>query len=531
MKKINLTFPFHPFLLAFSPILFFYAADINQLLPNVLIVPLLITFLAVGLLFLILYLIFKNKEKVSLWLSVFILIFFAHGQAQGFLKINQIVIGKLVISENKLIFVLWFILLGAVTVLFLKTRKKLYSTVKFFNIVGLILIAFSLFQIFSYEFKHQKVFSSQKSYDSETNYNLPVPTQEISEKPDIYYFILDRYSSNKTLKNTYHYDNAAFTEFLQDKGFYVTESSFANYENTPLSLSSSLNLDYIQALDEEVAKNPTSFEDGLYDLLNNHRAGNFLKSLGYTYYHLGSWWQSTNQNMSADYNLRPMDEFTIKLLDQTILPSVLMQASKVFHFKNYYNISSVHYAIALEQFQKIAEISHQNSPKFILAHILLPHPPYVFNENCNRIYELQADIEKKDTLPYYLNQLTCTNQKLETLINVITSNSETQPIIILQADEGSYPIVNPVNQTYEMSGNETLREKFGIFSAYYFPNFDRSLFYSDISPVNSLRLVFDYYFKTGTKVLPDKSYLSQGKDHLFEFIDITDRLTAEEQPD
>ena len=63
MKKINLTFPFHPFLLAFSPILFFYAADINQLLPNVLIVPLLITFLAVGLLFLILYLFFSLTGK------------------------------------------------------------------------------------------------------------------------------------------------------------------------------------------------------------------------------------------------------------------------------------------------------------------------------------------------------------------------------------------------------------------------------------------------------------------------------------
>jgi len=127
--------------------------------------------------------------------------------------------------------------------------------------------------------------------------------------------------------------------------------------------------------------------------------------------------------------------------------------------------------------------------------------------------------------------VTCTNKKVETLIDVLTSGSKTQPIIILQADEGSYPIVNLLTQTYEMSGNETLREKFGIFSAYYFPNFDRSLFYSDISPVNSLRLVFDYYFKTGTKVLQDKSYLSQGKDHLFEFIDITNRLTAEEQPD
>lgn len=114
------------------------------------------------------------------------------------------------------------------------------------------------------------------------------------------------------------------------------------------------------------------------------------------------------------------------------------------------------------------------------------------------------------------------------IIDKLLSDSKTQPIIILQSDEGTFP------ERYEHEGesfnwkNATvneLREKMGILNAYYFPSRSKNILYPSITPVNSFRLVFNLYFDTNFELLPDKSFAFTDHNHLYSFFNVTDKIT------
>ena len=74
---------------------------------------------------------------------------------------------------------------------------------------------------------------------------LPV---SLDYTPNVYYIILDRYASSKVLKDVFDFDNQDFISQLSARGFHVTENSHSNYANTVLSLTSSLNMEYVNYL-------------------------------------------------------------------------------------------------------------------------------------------------------------------------------------------------------------------------------------------------------------------------------------------
>jgi len=53
---------------------------------------------------------------------------------------------------------------------------------------------------------------------------------------------------------------------------------------------------------------------------------------------------------------------------------------------------------------------------------------------------------------------------------------------------------------------EARRIRSRILSAYYLPDRGNKLLYSSISPVNTFRVIFNYYFGTNLDLLPDYTY-------------------------
>jgi hypothetical protein len=51
-------------------------------------------------------------------------------------------------------------------------------------------------------------------------------------------------------------------------------------------------------------------------------------------------------------------------------------------------------------------------------------------------------------------------------------------------------------------------------------------FHDAITPVNTYRLLFNRYFGTDLEMLPDRSLVSVGDRHPYQFIDVTDVLHA-----
>ena len=96
----------------------------------------------------------------------------------------------------------------------------------------------------------------------------------------------------------------------------------------------------------------------------------------------------------------------------------------------------------------------------------------------------------------YVKEVTFLNDRLAIIIETIIMNSKRPPIIILQGDHGTAESVGDISRVY-------------ILTAFYFPNGGGDLLYPSISPVNSFRLIFDYYFGTDLGLLEDMSHNHQ----------------------
>src|SRR4030043_227299 len=83
-------------------------------------------------------------------------------------------------------------------------------------------------------------------------------------------------------------------------------------------------------------------------------------------------------------------------------------------------------------------------PKFVFAHILTPHNPFVFGPNGEYIerktpFTLNDDrdvVMMEDYASGYRDQLTYLNQRILTIINTLIQESSQPPVIILQSDHG-----------------------------------------------------------------------------------------------
>ncbi len=166
-----------------------------------------------------------------------------------------------------------------------------------------------------------------------------------------------------------------------------------------------------------------------------------------------------------------------------------------------------------------------DSPKFIFAHIIAPHPPFVFDSlgtpiDPTRPYFLgDADGYKGSQSEYkqqYLDEMTYINNAVLPVINSIIANSSTPPIIILQGDHGPGMFTN-----WESLDDTCLLERFSILNAYYLPGLDNNVLYSNISPVNTFRLVLNAYFDADLTLLQDKQFFSTRRSPYI-FTDVTD---------
>ena len=143
-------------------------------------------------------------------------------------------------------------------------------------------------------------------------------------KPDIYYFVFDRYAGQKTLNDYYEFDNSPFLNELTSKGFYVAENSHTNYPSTELSIASSLSMDYHESRAENGQN--MDFTTDIYPKIWNSQAISYFKDLGYKYYQVSSRYMPTSYSNIADEQFIPksksklnLDEFTVQLLQSTVI--------------------------------------------------------------------------------------------------------------------------------------------------------------------------------------------------------------------
>ena len=105
-------------------------------------------------------------------------------------------------------------------------------------------------------------------------------------KPDIYLIILDGYGREDVLQELYGFDNQEFIDYLKGKGFYVAEESTPNYPMTWFSLSSLLNMKYLDQYAS--ALKDTNVHGPIFDLLEHSEMRRLLGDVGYQFVALPS---------------------------------------------------------------------------------------------------------------------------------------------------------------------------------------------------------------------------------------------------
>ena len=144
---------------------------------------------------------------------------------------------------------------------------------------------------------------------------------ESGDRPDIYYIILDGYARTDVMADLFGFDNRPFLERLEQRGFYVAPRSTANYCQTPLALSSSLNSVYLNGRIPPASHDKSQ----LSDWIGNGAVVQTLRRLGYRFVTFATGFEET-EHPEADVYLAPspyISGFHRMLIDRTPLNWIL----------------------------------------------------------------------------------------------------------------------------------------------------------------------------------------------------------------
>jgi hypothetical protein len=289
---------------------------------------------------------------------------------------------------------------------------------------------------------------------------------------------------------------------------------------TVLSRASSLNISYLDPLQAAVGRDSGNWRP-VYQWIREPRVVRFLRSQGYRYVHVGSWYWPTEMNPSADRNVNfytTVPRAMMRFLDNDLLAPWRQLAPLPAldeRAQQYYRVP--------RQIDEVIAHAGDAGPTFTFIHILVPHPPYVFARDGSWV---SLDEEGHRTLSTnYINQVVAANGMATRLIEGILAKARTPPVIILQGDEGPYPEgTSGVHYNWHTASVPALREKSGILNAYLLPGYRGSDLYPTISPVNSFRVVLNTYFGTGLPLLADRVFAHESESAPYSFTELTATL-------
>ena len=391
---------------------------------------------------------------------------------------------------------------------------------RYFNIYKLVPVMklFGFVIVFIFASQAYKIIDFNLRISDQTTFTYQIPDykqdkSKITTKPDIYYFVFDRYASNAWLKDEYGFDNSEINNFLRSEGFTVKEDALSNYPFTGVSVSSTLAMEYHDAATGKFKEKLTTFP--IRSILNNPPVAQLLKKNGYAYFQNASWWGSTADRVEADTNLTSKGKLKLPGIDVS-----LTEFQELFNDKSVgsylyqpiiKNVKISEFERPIEQLNNLGELldSSSTQPKFVFSHVLLPHPPYLHDENGESpAYDINANDNDVDEKVKYINQLKYANVLIKDVITAIRTKSP-NAIIIMQADEGPYPKEmrgKNFNQltTIEELSDRSLYSKYAIQAAYYFPNPSSATRIN--SSVDAFRVTLSDYLGYDMPSLPSCQY-------------------------
>jgi hypothetical protein len=508
----------HPFLIGIFPIASLYAHNVYETPPWALAVPIALTLGSTFVVWLALRLISRDASKAGVAASMLVASFFGFKiiyQALG--RVLTPVVKLWVYQEHPInplaLMALLAIANAAVMFLIFRRSGRLDRWTRVLNVFTLILVAMPTFSAVSAKMREPA--------STHREATLPAVAKR-GWTPDIYFIVLDGYARGDVMKELYGFDNEPFLERMERRGFFVARQSNSNYCQTRLSVASTLNANYLDNLVDMGGSDLLP----LSDLIRDSLVRKSLQPLGYKMVTFPTGFEATDFPKEDRFPApRPgLAEFAQLLIEMTPLDAWLSEVE----LKDRFHAIRSRTLFLLDH---LPDVARMEGPTFTFAHVMAPHPPFVFGEHGEDVSPRRIMVDGRyirtpeSTLnnPEYVRrgyrgESVYITERVEQAIDKILADSPEPPVIILQSDHGSW-----LRYHADDVVATDLQERFGILNCIYVPDRKVEGLSDTMTSVNTFRAVLKEVVGADLPLLPERNYFSPFHEPLV-FTDVTERL-------
>lgn len=324
--------------------------------------------------------------------------------------------------------------------------------------------------------------------------------------PDIYYIVPDCYPSSSYQRDVLGVNANELDSLLAAKGFYVVKEPRSNYKYTAFSMASVFNMDYLEWLKEVSYLRPYHYNRATA-MVEKAAVFQWMENHQYRMYNLSVFDIPGHASVKKERFLSATGAAIIfyntfyNCLRRDVIPDLFPGLRKDLVDQQHQNNK-----VLLEGFRaynrqvldSLVSISAERNPalpRFVYAHLEMPHFPYFFDSTGNpypdaEVFGSQMITHKER----FMNYIGYTNKKISSLLDTMISASGREAIFIIQSDHGLNDIAGSRKE-----------DAFRNYTAFYFPDREYSSIPDSMTNVNTFRIILNKYFGQRLPLLPDST--------------------------
>lgn len=257
-----------------------------------------------------------------------------------------------------------------------------------------------------------------------------------SARPNIYHLVLDGMGRPDVLARRYGVDLTPAVSSLTAAGFVVERGASANYAQTYLSIPSMLNADYLHVPADRIDE---TSRVPLHEAMEHNVVFSALRRAGYDVTFLASDYSATEDNVQA--TACRCDPILFGEFEANIAYSTPFRAMWPGDFDYVPHRNRVEGT--LDAFAASGG-GHGSRPRYTFAHVLSPHPPFIFKADGTfappaRAFTIfDASLFPGDAAEYrngYANQATYVMRRAAAIASALAAADPTA-IVIVSGDHG-----------------------------------------------------------------------------------------------
>jgi len=352
-----------------------------------------------------------------------------------------------------------------------KTRRKLVLATAFLNTLTACYIVYGIYLV---AVNFAPYDNSWEARLRQREPGMSAAPRGAEGLPDIYFIILDGYTGSASLEKYWRYDNSEFTGALGKMGFFVAGESRSLSVSTIASIAADLNLTNDPLLLEQQ-------EEIMYRIIRDNRGMAYMRSRGYEIVNLSPFPLTGAPRFYRAFGLGDIGPGNFHGL---FMRTAVFDLGTIIESNRLYKVNR-------RLFKELKEtpLRGKGKPRFIYAHVMMPHLPYCFDRDGRLISWL--DRRQESDKQAYLEQLIFTNKNARETVAAILRDSPKPPVIVIQGDHGFRRLDEPGAESEEVT----------ILNAVYLPGEGSGAISPAINSVNTLRMVFNRYLGTRLEML------------------------------